>query len=930
MKKHVLFFSISAIVIGLLGSVSHATTYRDEQKIPYHSYQPDELDISPITPSKGIKTFATSRAILEAEYYSPYVTSVKSQSPFGTCWAFSFVAASEASLLREGKASLEGDEAIDLSELQLAYFLSNSVTDPLGGTQGDKFNIKDTSTNAFLKVGGNQQYATYRVANWYGLVEESEAPYSLAVEDEQVVLSDSLAYSKDAFHLENAYWISMQDKDVIKQMIKQYGACASAYYSADEYYSNGKETSFNQEKEVAVYCPQAFKGNHGITIVGWDDDYSKSNFGTYKPTSDGAWYCKNSWGDTWSKDGYFWISYEDAALADAEGFFYDFGTADNYEKNYQYDGGALNVKYACEYSANIYTAQGDEYVKAVGFYTHDSNYDCTVKVYKGCEEGNPTNGTLIGSKEIHQTYAGFHTVQLDTTDWIKSGERFSVVVYHEAPENEKSYVYVDATVNPDDTWCKSTSFSEPGQSFIRRTDTMWQDISAEGQNCRIKAYTDTRVPVTDVTINEIEKEVYVDETFELTAVVFPENATGKLVKWSSSDETVAVVDEDGCVTAKGAGEAVITCASADNTEIEAHCNVKVMQMVETVQLDWSTKQMLSESKLKLKAKVMPEDASNKNVTWSSSDENVATVSADGTVTAIGFGTATITCTSEDQQLHSASCTIEVREKMQQITLNYETVTMKPDEKISLNPTTVPELERTMGVFFVSTNKEAVTVDAEGNVIAKAPCENVEIRCIAKDGTGIKGVCLVTVKLPEEEKPTEEPKEPEPITEYTDAASKVNYKILDPNATVPTIAVESAKQCKGTVKIPKQIVVEGVKYQVVAIADSAFKGNKKITKVMIPDTVTKIGKGAFQGCSKLTTVKIGKSVKKIGEKAFYKCKMLKNITIKTTRLTKKNIGKKAFAKIYKKPVVKIPKKKWKPYRKYLKNTGMSKNTRYKKL
>jgi len=931
MKKHALFLGVSAIVIGLLGSISHATTYRGEEVIPYHSYQPDELDISPVTPSKGIQTYGTSRAIIEKEYYSPYVTSIKNQNPFGTCWAFSFIAASEASLVKEGKASVGSDE-IDLSELQLAYFLSHSVIDPLGGTAGDQFSIQDKSTNAFLNVGGNQRYATYRVANWYGLVNESAAPYASIVEDEEVVLSDQLAYSKDVFHLENAYWVSMQDSYNIKQMIMQYGACASAYYSADEYYSTGKESSFYETKEVAVYCPQDLGTNHGITIVGWDDSYSKDNFGTYKPSSNGAWYCKNSWGEEWSKDGYFWISYEDAALLNAVGFFYDFGDADNYENNYQYDGGALDAKskYPCNYAANIYTAQGDEYINAVGFYTYDSNCDCTIEVFKNCEEGNPTSGITLAGKKIRQPYAGFHTVDLSPLGWVKKGERFSIVISYSYADEKKNYIYVDTTHSEDGEWCSNKSVSVAGQSFISGSGDAWQDISKDGMNCRIKAYTDARVPVTGIELNETQRSLYVDDTLQLTATVSPENADGKAVIWKSSDADIATVDALGRVTAKKAGKAIITCTSLDDQEVQTYCNIEVLQHVENITLDWSEKQMFRGTKIRMEPKIVPEDASNKNVTWTSSDEKVAVVSEDGTVTAVGYGTATITCTSEEQPQCSASCTVQILEKIQEITMNYETVTMKPDDKISLQVTTVPEIERTMGVFFASDNKDAVTVDAEGNVVAKLPCENVEIRCVAKDGTGVKAVCLVTVKLPEEEKPTEEPKEPEPITEYTDSASKVNYKVLDPNATVPTIAVESAKQCKGTVKIPKQIVVEGVKYQVVAIADNAFKGNKKITKVIVPDTITKIGKNAFYGCTKLSTVTIGKSVKQIGNKAFYKCKALKKITIKTTKLTKKKIGSKAFAKIHKKPVVKIPKKKWKTYRSMLKKAGMSKNTSYKKL
>ncbi len=933
MKKQMLFLSVGIILTGLFGGVSYATTYRDEQSIPVHSYQPDDLDITPVTPSKGARTYGNGQPIIAKEYYSPYVTSVKNQNPFGTCWAFSFIAASEASIAQEGMASAKGDNAIDLSELQLAYFLSHSVIDPLGNTAGDGFYIQDKSTNAFLDAGGNQQYATYRVANWYGLVKESLVPYTSIVEDKSFSLSDSFAYSKDAFHLENAYWISMQDRAIIKQMIMKYGACASSYHSADQYYSTGKESSFNLTKEVAVYCPQTLDINHGITIVGWDDNYSKDNFGTYKPSSNGAWYCKNSWGDTWSKGGYFWISYEDAALADVEGFFYDFGAADNYENNYQYDGGALDAMYKCDYSANVYTAQGDEYINAVGFYTYDSNYRCKIWVYAGCEEGNPTSGRLISACECNQPYAGFHTVTMRPLDWVKKGERFSVVVSYTSLNGGTTYVYVDTTHLKDGEWCSNQSVSVAGQSFISGTGEDWQDISAKGNNCRIKAYTDARIPVTGIEISETKQSLYVDDTVQLTATISPENATNQYVNWTSSDKDVATVGINGLVTAKKAGKATITCTSVDDKTLQVSCDIEVLQHVEGLELACSTKQMLSDTKYKLEPRILPEDASNKNVTWTSSDENVAVVSEDGTVTAIGYGTATITCTSEEQPSYSASCTIQVLEKMREITLNYETVTMIPDEKISLKATTIPELEHTMGLFFVSDNKDAVTVDAEGNVTAKLPCENVEVRCVAKDGTGVKAVCLVTVKLLEEEpteESTEETKEPEPITEFTDSASKVNYKVLDADAKVPTIAVESAKKCKGTVKIPKQIVMEGTAYQVVAIADSAFKGNKKITKVIVPDSVTKIGKRAFEGCSKLTTVKIGKSVNKIGEKAFYKCKKLKDITIKTTKLTKKKIGKKAFAKISKKPVVKIPKKKWKSYRKYLKNAGMSKNTRYKKL
>ncbi|MCM0708546.1 leucine-rich repeat domain-containing protein [Faecalicatena sp. BF-R-105] len=109
-----------------------------------------------------------------------------------------------------------------------------------------------------------------------------------------------------------------------------------------------------------------------------------------------------------------------------------------------------------------------------------------------------------------------------------------------------------------------------------------------------------------------------------------------------------------------------------------------------------------------------------------------------------------------------------------------------------------------------------------------------------------------------------------------------------------------KGVKGTVKIPDSITVNHVTYKVTEIAANAFKNQKKIRKVVIPSGVSKIG-----------------------EKAFYGCKNLKNITIKTTKLTKKRVGSKAFSGIHAKAVIKVPKKKLSAYRKMLKARGAAK-------
>ena len=114
-----------------------------------------------------------------------------------------------------------------------------------------------------------------------------------------------------------------------------------------------------------------------------------------------------------------------------------------------------------------------------------------------------------------------------------------------------------------------------------------------------------------------------------------------------------------------------------------------------------------------------------------------------------------------------------------------------------------------------------------------------------------------------------------------------------------------KGVKGTVKIPDSITVNHVTYKVTEIAANAFKNQKKIRKVVIPSGVSKIG-----------------------EKAFYGCKNLKNITIKTTKLTKKRVGSKAFSGIHAKAVIKVPKSKKKAYRSLLKGKGQKKSVKIK--
>ena len=811
------------------------------------SYRGDtEIKIDSISANTTLRR--RSVQMLEEAYISPYVTSVKNQGIYGTCWAFSLVAASEASILKEGLAA----EDIDLSEWHTAYFLANSVTDPLGGTQGDELTID----GSYLMQGANQQMATYRVADWYGLVDEETAPYSVVCSDSSAVLPSSVAYDKDVVHLENAYWVAMEDKNIIKQLIKEYGACGASYYSGDEYYN----TSLPYNTEVAEYCPYSVSTNHGITIVGWDDSYSRDNFGTEKPETDGAWYCKNSWGDQWGEGGYFWISYEDVPLQSGVGFFYDYGAADNYDHNYQYDGGAWGNYYMnCKYEANIYKAQGYEQLKAVGFYTRNVQYNCTIYIYRNCEEGNPVSGELVAEKTADQLYAGFHTVELDEGIVLNQGDRFSVVICQTTAEGGYVEISVDSTTTQSDNWCVNTSKAEAGQSFISARGTSWIDISAaKEENCRIKAYTDDLIRVTDIKLSHSGINLVCGKNIRLSAVVMPQNANNKELEWISSDADIAAVSEQGLVTAKATGSAVITCKAQDGSGVWSTCVVTVWQPVTGIILSASDMALQVGDTATLTARILPADASDKSVVWSSSNSQVAAVSDSGTVTAAGIGTAVITCRAQDGSGIVKSCTIAVSEKV----VSHEKGAILTDSLTQAR------------YKVVKPGRENATVEYVKSTVSKA---SLTVPATVK----IDGVIYRVTSIG--------------ANAFKNNSKLVSVKIGENVTTIGASAFYGCSKLRN-VTLGKNVT---------SIGNKAFYKCSRLTKITIPSKVKKIGKQAFYNCkrlknitiktSKLTSGRVGsKAFKGIHSKAVIKVPKKKLKSYKKL-LRAKGIGKKVKVK-----------------------------------
>lgn len=401
------------------------------------------------------------------------VSAVKNQGNFGTCWTFAACGALETCLMRYFPF-------IDLSELHLAYFSFFGDNTP---------ESPEKDPDRFIS-GGHISYAAASFARWTGPVHEKLLPYSTAEEDIDTELQNRSEYFITDVNILNQYTMPDVDSgevirfsdEEIKQMLLDENAVAV----------NIRYDNTCNEETFAQYDSTGGKTNHGVLIVGWDDSYSRDNF-LDTPPGDGAWIVKNSWGDQWGLDGYFYVSYYDRSLADAcclkaePRYFCD--------KNYQHDTlfytAAVSPDRADRntgYMANIFESERDEFITGTGFYTTDNNAEYEITVYTDLKNSSdPTSGTPSETIYGTEKYAGWHTVNFllsSVRPEVHKGELFSVVVRLTNPGYSSPIPAEAAVVLMENRFANNVSNiseeeieanSEAGQSFISSNGTRWTD-----------------------------------------------------------------------------------------------------------------------------------------------------------------------------------------------------------------------------------------------------------------------------------------------------------------------------------------------------------------------------------------------------------------------------------------------------------------------
>ena len=370
---------------------------------------------------------------------------VDDQGTYGACWAFAALDSLESVLMPTDPQDFSEDNLVLAS-----------------GFDGDPY-----------QTGGNALEAVAYLARWGGPLTAAEDAYGDATTPRGGL---------PVKHVQEVLFIPPRsgplDNAGIKQAVIGYGAVYTVMYFG------GPDPAYFNDATDAYYCWGDEPFDHAVTVVGWDDGYARGKFlDGHEPPGDGAFLVRNSWGASFGRDGYFWVSYFDSCIGsrlgppgttkengDVNAVVAGAEPAGNFEDIYQHDplGWTDSLGFGSDtaWCAASYTAGSDDPLVAVSFYT--AALDSSYEVYAGLGDTTQLNFRQAGSEPL----PGYHTIRLDAPVPLEEGQTFTVAVKLVTPGHAFP---IPLETNIDGY--SSAASAAPGESYVSPDGVAWTDVT---------------------------------------------------------------------------------------------------------------------------------------------------------------------------------------------------------------------------------------------------------------------------------------------------------------------------------------------------------------------------------------------------------------------------------------------------------------------
>ncbi len=482
---------------------------------------------------------------------------VKDQGLTEACWAFSSLSSMETNL------KLTYGRSPDFSEQHMNY--ATSASSFYDGSNKNGFNRR-------VSDGGSTIIAMAYLTNGQGAVLEDDMPFQNNMNDISLndIQKDPKYYVKGYEILPSIYKIKSNNdilytdgvskiytleevkaiRNQIKEHIVKYGGII-AYTASTEF---DCYNSSNVLDASAYFCDDInTKINHAITIVGWDDDYSKENFtGKYKPNENGAYLVLNTYSENSFDNGYLWISYEDVWI-ESELYGITDSAKIEYEEMYQNDWYGANIPITLTsdnsnvkqvYYASVYDREQKDSIELLTEISVVTNQAAKFEVFVNPNSEDLSNGNLTKVATTEKLNAGYNTIPISPT--VLNGDKFAVLV-KQTSFNDDCYFMIEAQI---DNTFYSNAEAQLGYSKVSLDGTRWYnladlghldygglDIDLSKADICIKAFT----TLNNITSSEyaISQDGYITKIYDETKI------EDFLKKFDFSDEKIELITSDG-------------------------------------------------------------------------------------------------------------------------------------------------------------------------------------------------------------------------------------------------------------------------------------------------------------------------------------------------------------------------------------------------